>query len=54
MYILKLFFNFSYLVTVYPVDDHIEWYSQFFVCINCKEKYVNERYSLGARNIYFL
>ena len=50
---IKTFFNFRYLVTIYPVDDYIEWYSHSFVCINCREKYVNERYSLGARNIYF-
>ena len=51
---IKTFFNFSYQVTIYPVDAHILHRVVFtFFCINCREKYVNERYSLGARNIYF-
>ena len=52
---IKTFFNFSYLVTVYPV--HALHFTQsgihIFFGINCREKYVNERYSLGARNINF-
>ena len=59
MYILKLFFNFSYLMTVYPVDAlhftlggiHIFFF--FFFLYKLQGKYVIERYSLGARNIYF-
>ena len=54
---IKTFFNFSCLVTIYP-DDALHFtkngiHNFFFFGINCREKYVNERYSLGARNIYF-
>ena len=39
MYILNLFFNFSYLVTIYPVDAlHFTWSGiHTFWGINCRE-----------------
>ena len=52
---IKTFFNFSYLVT--KSSFNIEWYSHsffflsFFFLYKLQGKYVNERYSLGARNI---
>ena len=47
------FFNFSYLATIYPVHFTSSGIHNFFG-INCRGKYVNERYSLGARNIFSL
>ena len=49
---IKTFFNFSYLVTINSVDVlhfTLSGIHNYF-CINCREKYVNERYYLGARN----
>ena len=55
MYILNLFSNFSCLVTIYPVDALHFTQSGIHIVWGCKlqGKHVNEKYSLGARNIYF-
>ena len=48
--IKTFFFNFSYLVSIYPFDAVLHrvvftfFFFFFFFCINCREKYVDERF----------
>ena len=61
VHIIIIFFQFqlsSDNLSCWCSSFYIEWYSLFFWGVGgggykLKGKYVNERYSLGARNIYF-